>query len=127
MKKVFALLTVAGMLTFGTFNSVYAQADAAVEETMEVDSAAEAHPHHRRSEPADDDDGDDARHDDCALLSVSVRPRALLDDEQLHRDRAPDDHRPADEAGGSRGLGLELRYLKAPTHRHLRETPSNVI
>ena len=43
MKKVFALLTVAGMLTFGTFNSVYAQdAEAATEETMEVDSAAEA-------------------------------------------------------------------------------------
>ena len=43
MKKVFALLTVAGMLTFGTFNSVYAQdAEAAIEETMEVDSAAEA-------------------------------------------------------------------------------------
>jgi len=43
MKKVFALLTVAGMLTFGTFNSVYAQgAEAVIEETMEVDSAAEA-------------------------------------------------------------------------------------
>jgi len=43
MKKVFTLLTVAGMLTFGTFNSVYAQdAEAATEETMEVDSAAEA-------------------------------------------------------------------------------------
>lgn len=43
MKKVFALLTVAGMLSFGTINSVYAQdADAAVEETMEVDSAVEA-------------------------------------------------------------------------------------
>jgi len=43
MKKVFALLTVAGMLTFGTFNSVYAQNEAEVtEETMEVDSAAEA-------------------------------------------------------------------------------------
>ena len=43
MKKVFALLTVAGMLTFGTFNSVYAQdADPATEEIMEVDSAAEA-------------------------------------------------------------------------------------
>ena len=43
MKKVFTLLTVAGMLTFGTFNSVYAQdAEAATEETMKVDSAAEA-------------------------------------------------------------------------------------
>ena len=28
MKKLFALLTVAGMLTFGTFNSVYAQEEA---------------------------------------------------------------------------------------------------
>ena len=43
MKKVFTLLTVAGMLTFGTFNSVYAQdVEAATEETIEVDSAAEA-------------------------------------------------------------------------------------
>jgi len=43
MKKVFALLAVTGMLTFGTFNSVYAQdAEAVTEETMEVDSAAEA-------------------------------------------------------------------------------------
>jgi len=43
MKKVFTLLTVAGMLTFGTFNSVYAQdVEAATEETMKVDSAAEA-------------------------------------------------------------------------------------
>ena len=44
MKKVFALLTVAGMLTFGTFNSVYAQdaEEVVTEETMEVDSAAEA-------------------------------------------------------------------------------------
>jgi biopolymer transport protein ExbB len=43
MKKVFALLTVAGMLSFGTFNSVYAQAETG-EETTEVvtDSAAEA-------------------------------------------------------------------------------------
>jgi len=43
MKKVFALLTVAGMLSFGTFNSVYAQdAEAPVEEVIEVDSAAAA-------------------------------------------------------------------------------------
>lgn len=43
MKKVFALLTVAGMLSFGTFNSVYAQdADVATEEVMEVDSATAA-------------------------------------------------------------------------------------
>lgn len=43
MKKVFALLTVAGLLNFGTFNPVYAQdAEAPTEETMEVDSAAEA-------------------------------------------------------------------------------------
>jgi len=42
MKKVFALLTVAGMLTFGTFNSVYAQDAEAATEEMEVDSAAEA-------------------------------------------------------------------------------------
>jgi biopolymer transport protein ExbB len=46
MKKVFALLTVAGMLSFGTFNPVYAQeADGAVEateEVMEVDSATAA-------------------------------------------------------------------------------------
>ena len=43
MKKVFALLTVAGMLSFGTFNSVYAQdADVATEEVMEVDSATVA-------------------------------------------------------------------------------------
>jgi biopolymer transport protein ExbB len=35
MKKVFALLTVAGMLTFGTFNSVYAQdAETATEEAV---------------------------------------------------------------------------------------------
>jgi len=41
MKKVFALLTVAGMLTFGTFNSVYAQdAEAATEESMEAEEAA---------------------------------------------------------------------------------------
>ena len=43
MKKVFALLTVAGMLSFGAFNPIYAQdADVATEETMETDSAAEA-------------------------------------------------------------------------------------
>ena len=44
MKKVFALLTVAGMLTFGTFNSVYAQdaEEVATEEVVEVDSAAAA-------------------------------------------------------------------------------------
>jgi biopolymer transport protein ExbB len=43
MKKLFALLTVAGMLTFGTFNSVYAQ-EGDETETTEVmaDSAAEA-------------------------------------------------------------------------------------
>ena len=35
MKKLFALLTVAGMLTFGTFNSVYAQDEAATEEVAE--------------------------------------------------------------------------------------------
>jgi len=35
MKKLFALLTVAGMLTFGTFNSVYAQDEAATEEVVE--------------------------------------------------------------------------------------------
>ncbi len=42
MKKVFALLTVAGMLTFGTFNSVYAQGaeEAATEEAMEAEAAA---------------------------------------------------------------------------------------
>jgi hypothetical protein len=43
MKKVFALLTVAGMMSFGAFNPIYAQdADVAAEETMETDSAAEA-------------------------------------------------------------------------------------
>jgi biopolymer transport protein ExbB len=43
MKKVFALLTVAGMLSFGTFNSVYAQeAEVATGEVMEVDSATAA-------------------------------------------------------------------------------------
>ena len=44
MKKVFALLTVAGMLSFGTFNSVYAQdaEEVATEEAMEVDSATAA-------------------------------------------------------------------------------------
>jgi biopolymer transport protein ExbB len=42
MKKVFALLTVAGMLTFGTFNSVYAQdaEEVATEEVMEAEEAA---------------------------------------------------------------------------------------
>ena len=43
MKKVFALLTVAGMLTFGTFNSVYAQAEPGeetTEESMEAEEAA---------------------------------------------------------------------------------------
>jgi biopolymer transport protein ExbB len=36
MKKVFALLTVTGMLTFGTFNSVYAQDDAPTEEVVDA-------------------------------------------------------------------------------------------
>lgn len=41
MKKVFALLTVAGMLTFGTFNSVYAQdaEEVATEEVVEGEEA----------------------------------------------------------------------------------------
>jgi biopolymer transport protein ExbB len=44
MKKVFALLTVTGMLSFGTINSVYAQdaEEVATEETMSPDSAAQA-------------------------------------------------------------------------------------
>jgi biopolymer transport protein ExbB len=44
MKKVFALLTVTGMLSFGTINSVYAQEaeEVATEETMSADSAAQA-------------------------------------------------------------------------------------
>jgi biopolymer transport protein ExbB len=44
MKKVFALLTVTGMLSFGTINSVYAQEaeEVATEETMVADSAAQA-------------------------------------------------------------------------------------
>jgi biopolymer transport protein ExbB len=44
MKKVFALLTVAGMLSFGTLNSVYAQeaGEVATEEAMEGDSATAA-------------------------------------------------------------------------------------
>jgi biopolymer transport protein ExbB len=36
MKKVFALLTVVGMLSFGTFNSVYAQDGTSTEEASEV-------------------------------------------------------------------------------------------
>lgn len=40
MKKLFALLTIAGFLTFGTTNTVYAQDDAATEEVMTEDSAA---------------------------------------------------------------------------------------
>ena len=44
MKKVFALLTVTGMLSFGTINSVYAQdaEEVAAEGTMSADSAAQA-------------------------------------------------------------------------------------
>ena len=38
MKKLFALLTVAGLLSFGTFNSVYAQEEGAAEATEMVDS-----------------------------------------------------------------------------------------
>ena len=40
MKKLFALLTVAGMLTFGTFNSVYAQDETTTEEVAEAEDAA---------------------------------------------------------------------------------------
>ena len=43
MKKVFALLTVAGMLTFGTFNSVYAEGgELTPEEQVIADSTVEA-------------------------------------------------------------------------------------
>ena len=42
MKKLFALLTVAGLLSFGTFNSVYAQEEVAAEATEMVDSNATA-------------------------------------------------------------------------------------
>jgi biopolymer transport protein ExbB len=42
MKKVFALLTVTGMLTFGTFNSVYAQNDAPTEEAVDAAEGEEA-------------------------------------------------------------------------------------
>lgn len=42
MKKLFALLTVAGLLTFGTFNSVYAQeGETATEETTEAAAETE--------------------------------------------------------------------------------------
>lgn len=49
MKKLFALLTVAGLLSFGTFNSVYAQEDGAEETTEMVDSNATA-----EEEPAEE-------------------------------------------------------------------------
>ncbi len=42
MKKLFALLTVAGVLSFGTLNSVYAQEEGAEEATEMVDSNATA-------------------------------------------------------------------------------------
>jgi biopolymer transport protein ExbB len=41
MKKLFALLTVAGLLTFGTFNSVYAQEEATEEVAEAEDATAE--------------------------------------------------------------------------------------
>lgn len=41
MKKLFALLTIAGFLTFGTFNSVYASAEEDPIEVTTVDSTAE--------------------------------------------------------------------------------------
>ncbi len=40
MKKLFALLTVAGVLTFGTFNSVYAQAEGEQTEVVEGEDVA---------------------------------------------------------------------------------------
>lgn len=49
MKKLFALLTVAGVLSFGTFNSVYAQEEGAEEATEMVDSNATA-----EEEPAEE-------------------------------------------------------------------------
>jgi len=40
MKKLFTLITIAGFLSFGTFNSVYAQDDATTEEVAEAEEAA---------------------------------------------------------------------------------------
>jgi biopolymer transport protein ExbB len=42
MKKLFALLTVAGLLSFGTFNSVYAQTDGAPTEEVAAEAPAPA-------------------------------------------------------------------------------------
>jgi len=41
MKKLFALLTVAGLLSFGTFNSVYAQTEGAATEEVAAEAPAE--------------------------------------------------------------------------------------